>query len=205
MKKILITAFDPFGGESINPSQEAVARIPARIGDSQIVKLTVPTSFARSFETVRSAIEKENPDYVVMVGQAGGRTEITPEKQALNRIDARIPDNDGFQPSGQTIIADAPEAYQSTLPVEQFVQALSDSGVPARLSETAGAFVCNYLFFRVMDYLKADSHTKAGFVHIPYETGQLQGKPDAFAMPIEEIVRGLEIMIRVLKKGSERG
>ncbi len=205
MKKILITAFDPFGGESINPSQEAVARIPGRIGDSQIIKLTVPTSFARSFETVRSAIESENPNYVIMIGQAGGRTEITPERRALNQIDARIPDNDGCQPTGQKVRADAPEEYPSTLPVEQFVKALSDSGLPARLSETAGTFVCNYLFFRVMDYLKNDSHTKAGFVHIPYETEQVKGKPDVFAMPIEEIVRGLETMIRVLAKGSERG
>ncbi|MBR4800416.1 MAG: pyroglutamyl-peptidase I [Clostridia bacterium] len=192
--KILLTAFEPFGGESINPALEAVNRIKDEIRGAKIAKVEVPTSFARSFQVVKQAIDLETPDVVLMIGQAGGRDAITPERRAINLDLAKLPDNDGYIASGNKIVETAPEEYLSTLPIEKIVDAINASGVPAEISDDAGTFVCNHLFFSVLDYL-AKRGTPAGFIHVPYETRQTAKKQGVFALPIEDIVKGITAIV----------
>ena len=199
--RVLLTAFEPFGGESINPALEAVKKVDDNICGAQIVKIEVPTSFCRAFEVVKQAIDKENPDFVVMIGQAGGRKAITPERVAVNFAAARIPDNDGYQPIAQKVAIDAPDEYLSTLPIESIVESIKTAGVPAEISNSAGTYVCNHLFFSVMHYIAASGkRIKAGFVHVPYETSQLTNKPDTFALPLDDIVKGLCVAIKTILK-----
>ena len=195
--KILLTAFEPFGGESVNPALEAMKRIDEQIGEAQIVKIEVPTSFCRADKTVTQAIDVDNPDVVIMLGQAGGRTAITPEKIAVNFKAAKIPDNDGCMPFGEQIIKNAADNYESTLPIDDIVKNIKNTGVPAEISNSAGTYVCNCLFYSVMHYIVTSGKTiKAGFIHVPYEMSQVKNKPDVFAMTLDDIVKGLEVAIK---------
>ena len=195
--KILLTAFEPFGGESVNPALEAMKRIDEQIGEAQIVKIEVPTSFCRADKTVTQAIDVDNPDVVIMLGQAGGRTAITPEKIAVNFKAAKIPDNDGCMPFGEQIIKNAVDNYESTLPIDDIVKNIKNTGVPAEISNSAGTYVCNCLFYSVMHYIVTSGKTiKAGFIHVPYEMSQVKNKPDVFAMTLDDIVKGLEVAIK---------
>ncbi len=151
--KILLTAFEPFGGEAINPAQEAVNAIPERVAGARIVKLAVPTVFGRSIETVYEAMKRERPDAVLCVGQAGGRAELTVERVAINLIDAEIPDNEGLQPRDTPVFPDGPAAYFASLPVRAMAESIKGAGVPARISYTAGTFVCNQLMYGVLYYI----------------------------------------------------
>ena len=195
--KILLTAFEPFGGESVNPALEAMKRIDEQIGEAQIVKIEVPTSFCRADKTVTQAIDVDNPDVVIMLGQAGGRTAITPEKIAVNFKAAKIPDNDGCMPFGEQIIKNAVDTYESTLPIDDIVKNIKNTGVPAEISNSAGTYVCNCLFYSVMHYIvTSGKKIKAGFIHVPYEMSQVKNKPDVFAMTLDDIVKGLEVAIK---------
>ena len=140
--KVLITGFDPFGGESINPSWEAVNRLPDRIGNCVLTKLQIPTVFEKAAQMVLRAAEEIRPDVIISVGQAGGRSGVTPEVIGINLREARIPDNEGNQPEAVPVCKDGPAAYFSTLPVRDMVKAVSEAGIPASLSYSAGAFVC---------------------------------------------------------------
>ena len=148
--KLLLTAFDPFGGEKINPALEAVKRVQDKIGDLEIVKLEVPTVFYKSIDTVTNAIEKEHPDVVLCIGQAGGRFDITPERVAININDARIPDNEGNQPLSGPIFEDGENAYFSSLPIKAMVAEIRKADIPASVSNSAGTFVCNHLMYGVL-------------------------------------------------------
>ena len=139
--KILVTGFDPFGGETVNPAYEAVKLLPDTIGGAQIFKLEIPTVFSLSGPAVEEGIKKYQPDVVLCVGQAGGRASISVEKVAINFVDARIPDNNGEQPLDEPLQADGPAAYFSTLPVKAMVQHVKDAGLPCYLSFTAGTYV----------------------------------------------------------------
>ena len=139
--KVLITGFDPFGGEPINPALEAVKKLPEIISGAEIIKLEIPTVFRKSLEKIEEAIIKENPDIIISVGQAGGRFGITPERVAINIDDARIKDNEGNQPLDIRIFEDGENAYFSNLPVKAMVKEVTDGGLPASLSNTAGTFV----------------------------------------------------------------
>lgn len=152
--KALITGFDPFGGESVNPAYEVVSRLDKQIGDCQIIPLEVPTVFGRSIEVLQDAIEKVSPDIVICLGQAGGESGIRLEKVAINLNEARIPDNEGNQPSDQAIHADGETAYFSCLPVKAISKALKEAGIPVNISYTAGTFVCNHLFYGLMHTIK---------------------------------------------------
>ena len=145
--KLLLTAFDPFGGEKINPALEAVKRVQDKIGDLEIVKLEVPTVFYKSIDTVANAIEKEHPDVVLCIGQAGGRFDLTPERVAININDARIPDNEGNQPLSGSIFEDGENAYFSSLPIKAMVAEIRKADIPASVSNSAGTYVCNHLMF----------------------------------------------------------
>ena len=196
--KLLLTAFTPFDGEKINPALEAVKLVKDRIGNLLIVKLEVPTVFGKSIDTVRDAIEREKPDFVLSIGQAGGRAEITPERVAINLDDARIPDNEGNQPIDEPIFPDGENAYFSTLPVKAMVEAIRKEGLPSSLSNSAGTYVCNHLMYGVLYYLDKRPSIKAGFIHVPYIPEQTKNKKEMPALELSEIVRGLEAAITAI-------
>ena len=198
MKKLLLTAFTPFDGEKINPALEAVKLVKDRIGNLLIVKLEVPTVFGKSIDTVREAIEREKPDFVLSIGQAGGRAEITPERVAINLNDARIPDNEGNQPIDEPVFPDGENAYFSTLPVKAMVEAIRKEGLPSSLSNSAGTYVCNHLMYGVLYYLDKRPVIKAGFIHVPYIPEQTKNKKEMPALELSEIVRGLEAAITAI-------
>jgi pyroglutamyl-peptidase len=197
MKTLLITGFEPFGGDNKNPALEAVKRLEGiQLDGARVVTCTVPVVLQTSIDAVISAIKTHQPDYVMTVGQAGGRTAITPERVAINIDDYRIPDNAGNQPIDQKVVENGPDAYLSTLPIKAMVKAMQDKGIPAQLSNTAGTFVCNHLFYGIQHYLR-DTKINHGFVHIPLMTNQcLDGsKP---TMSLDTIVEGLTIAAQAI-------
>ena len=190
---ILVTAFDPFGGETVNPAQLAVEALPCRIGGHTIIKQIVPTVFGRSAEEVIAQMDVLSPDAVVCVGQAGGRDAITPERVAINIMDAAIPDNAGMLPTDQPIIANGPAAYFSTLPVKNMAAAVQAAGLPGKLSNTAGTFVCNQLLYRVLHHAATRMpNCRCGFIHVPYIPAQTADKP---SMALTDIIKGLTAAI----------
>jgi len=200
--KILVTAFDPFGGESINPALEAVKLMKDKIAGAEIVKLEIPTVFGKSIEITVEAIRKENPDAVLCVGQAGGRFEVTPERVAINVDDARIPDNEGNQPIDEPVYEDGEPAYFATLPVKAMVEAIRSVGLPSSLSNSAGTFVCNHIMYGVLhEVSKMDKNIRVGFVHVPFTPEQVVGRPSpAPSMAIADITRALEAAVTAIVK-----
>ena len=203
--KLLLTAFDPFGGDAINPALEAVKLVADKIGRFDIVKLEVPTVFRKSIDTVAKAIEEEKPDVVLCIGQAGGRFEITPERVAINVDDARIKDNEGNQPIDTKIFEDGENAYFTTLPIKAMVEAIREANLPAAVSNTAGTFVCNHLMYGVLYTLaKKYPHIKGGFTHVPFIPEQVERRtPVAPYMALEDIKRGLEAAIAAIDKNLD--
>lgn len=202
--KLLLTAFDPFGGEKINPALEAVKLVKDKIGDVEVVKQEVPTVFVKSVNTVKEAIEKEKPDVVLCIGQAGGRFDLTPEKVAINYDDARIKDNEGNQPLNQPIFEDGDTAYFSTLPVKAMVEEIKKAGIPASVSYTAGTFVCNHLMYGVLYTLnKYYPEIKGGFMHVPFITEQVMDKRNMPSLTLNQIVTGIEAAIKAIAENTE--
>ena len=198
--KILVTGFDPFGGESVNPTYEAVKLLPDVIGGAEIFKLEIPTVFSLSGPAVEEGIRKYQPDVVICVGQAGGRASISVEKVAINFVDARIPDNNGEQPLDEPLQADGPAAYFATLPVKAMVQHVKEAGLPCYLSFTAGTYVCNSIMYNVL-YMceKRYPGIRAGFIHVPYACGQVIDKANTTpSMPLETIAKSLEYAIEAV-------
>lgn len=198
--KILVTGFDPFGGESVNPAYEAVKLLPDVIGGAEIFKLEIPTVFSLSGPAVEEGIRKYQPDVVICVGQAGGRASISVEKVAINFVDARIPDNNGEQPLDEPLQADGPAAYFATLPVKAMVQHVKEAGLPCYLSFTAGTYVCNSIMYNVL-YMceKRYPGIRAGFIHVPYACGQVIDKANTTpSMPLETIAKSLEYAIEAV-------
>lgn len=179
MKKLLITGFEPFGGESINPSWEIVKALPDVVGDYELTKLCVPVVFGSAAELVLERAGEIQPDVILSIGQAGGRSAITPEKVAINLRHASIPDNAGNKPSDEPIVSGGETAYFSTLPVRRMTEAISASGVSAQLSYTMGSYVCNDLTYILLSHFQ-DSETRVGFIHVPYCTEQ--GKEPSMAI-----------------------
>lgn len=202
--KILITGFDPFGGEPINPALEAVKKLPKQIGDAEVITLEIPTVFGKSLEKIEEAIKIHNPDVVISIGQAGGRFGITPERVAINIDDARIKDNEGNQPIDTSIHEDGEAAYFTNLPVKAMVSEMVKAGLPASLSNTAGTFVCNHVMYGVLYMIdKKYPHIRGGFIHVPYIPNQVTSKPNTPSMSLEDITKGLEICIRVASEKTE--
>ncbi len=203
--KILVTAFDPFGGETINPAHLAVSLLKDNIAGASIIKLTVPTIFDQSINTVYDEIIKENPDIVLCVGQAGGRSHMTVEKVAINLNDARIPDNGGNQPMDTTTYMDGENAYFSNLPVKAMVSYMRENGIPASVSYTAGTFVCNHLMYGILYHIhKSFHHIRGGFIHVPFIPSQVSTRNDAMpSMSLDMIVTGLELAITAIAHNKE--
>ncbi len=194
--KILLTGFDPFGGEKVNPAFEIIQRVKEDLEGNQVIKLEIPTVFKKSIEVLKKGIEENKPDYVLCIGQAGGRTALTVERVAINIDVARIPDNDGNQPMGTPIFSDGETAYFSTLPINAMVKAIQYLGVPAAVSNTAGTFVCNHLMYGAL-YLanKEFNEIKCGFIHVPFLPMQVIDKPNMASMSVDDMVRGIEASI----------
>ena len=198
--KILITGFDPFGGEIVNPAYEAVKLLPDTIAGAEIIKLEVPTRFHRAGAVLENAMQRHKPDVVICVGQAGGRAVITPEKVAINLMDGRIPDNAGYQPVDVPIREDGETAYFISLPVKAMVQRMRDAGIPAAVSYTAGTYVCNYLLYTLLYLIdKKYPHVRGGFIHVPYAMEQVINKPlGTPSMDLRQIARGLETAVEAV-------
>ncbi|MGL5123338.1 MAG: pyroglutamyl-peptidase I [Fusobacteriaceae bacterium] len=205
MKTILITGFDPFGGEKINPAYEAVKGLKDEIKGYQIIKREIPTVFVKSYEKLFTLIKETKPEIVICVGQAGGRFEITPERVAINLDDARIPDNEGNQPTDMKIFSDGENAYFSNLPIKKIALAIQESGIPAGVSNTAGTFVCNHIMYALMYYIEKNNlDIKGGFIHVPYLPEQVLNKKGQPYMSQELITQGLEqSLICAIKNGSD--
>ena len=196
--KILMTAFDAFGGETINPALEAVQRVIPPMG-VELVRIEVPTIFGKSVQVVADAIAREHPDVVLCIGQAGGRAQITPERVAINVMDATIADNIGVMPVDEPVVPGGENALFATVPIKQMVKAIQLEGIPAKLSNTAGTFVCNQLLYGVLYLCKARyPHTRAGFIHVPFLPQQVAGKGNLPSMPLEDMVRALEAVLACL-------
>ena len=190
---VLVTGFEPFGGESSNPSWEICRLLPRMIGHTRIETCRVPCEFRRAIEVVAAAIERERPRIVLCLGQAGGRERLSVERIGINVEDARIPDNAGEQPVDEPIAASGPAGYFATVPVKAMVRAMREAGVPAEVSNTAGTYVCNHLLYGVLHYLAASGSTaRAGFVHVPWSEAQALGKPGVPSMAIATMARGIE-------------
>ena len=202
--KILVTAFDPFGGERINPALEAVKLMRDQIEGAEIVKLEIPTVFHKSIEKVKAAILSENPDVVLSIGQAGGRFEVTPERVAINVDDARIPDNEGNQPLNQPIFENGEPAYFGTLPVKAIVEAIQAEGLPASLSNSAGTFVCNHIMYGVLYHIsKMGKPIRAGFIHVPFTPEQVAKRPTpAPSLSAVDICRALEAAVAAIVRNE---
>lgn len=197
MKHLIITGFDPFGGEAINPSWEAVKRLPGTIGGYRLTKLQIPTVFGAAARTVLAAAEADLPDVILCVGQAGGRDAVTPERVAINLNDARIPDNAGNQPAEAPIDPEGPDGIFATVPVAAMAQAIRAAGLPGAVSLTAGAFVCNDTLYRLLRHY-AGTSTRVGFIHVP--SLPQQAKPGAPSMELEQIVQALSAAISALDR-----
>lgn len=197
--KLLITGFDPFGGEKTNPAIEAVKRLPAAIAGATVVPLEIPTVFGACAEVVQQAIITERPDVVLSVGQAGGRSALTPERIAINLDDGRIPDNAGFQPVDQPIQPNGPAAYFTQLPVKAMAQAIRQAGLPSHVSTTAGTYVCNHIMYQVQ-HLRATEfpQLQAGFIHIPFLPEQVVQRSGVPSLSLTDDVCGLTAAIRAI-------
>lgn len=193
LKKLLITGFEPFDGEQINPSWEAVDRLPIEINGYELVKLCIPVMFGEAAAKVIKVADKIRPDAILCIGQAGGREVITPELVGINLRNVSIPDNNGYQPKDEPIVEGGACAYFSTLPVRRIAEALNDAGIPSRVSYSAGAYVCNDVLYTLLARYK-NTETRIGFIHIPYCVEQNK-EP---AMSINDIVQGLVVAIENL-------
>ncbi|HHX04143.1 MAG TPA: pyroglutamyl-peptidase I [Tissierellia bacterium] len=197
-RSLLISAFEPFDDEPVNPSALAVERLPESIDGVKIEKIILPTAFGESLTRLLEAVERFRPEAVLCVGQAGGRAEITPERVAINLIDARIADNQGNQPIDEAIEPAGESAYFSTLPVKAMVAALKEKDIPASLSNTAGTFVCNYIMYGLLHHLQSLEGVRGGFVHVPFIPEQLERHPNAPSLALETITLALEICLRTI-------
>jgi pyroglutamyl-peptidase len=202
MTKVLMTGFAPFGGEPVNPSWQAVSLLAARRDDVAAVEL--PCEFSASLPALRRAVDEHRPSLVVCVGQAGGRLEVTPERVAVNLIDARIPDNAGEQPVDVPVVPDGPAAYFTTLPVKACVAAIRAAGVPASVSHTAGTYVCNQVFYGLMHLLSTLPDVRGGFVHVPFSPEQVAASGKAApSLGVDRIADALEVLVDTAMRTTE--
>jgi pyroglutamyl-peptidase len=200
--KVLITGFNPFGGDLSNPALEAVKRLPRELNAStlmgriELIKVELPTEFYTASRLLKDEIERNIPDVVLCVGQAGGRAGITLEKVAINLNDARIPDNLMQQPIDEAIDPNGPTAYFTNLPIKAMVESMRVQGIPASVSYSAGTFVCNHVMYELMNIIASKGLTiKGGFMHVPYAHEQVTDRPTIPSMSLLTIIKAIEIAI----------
>lgn len=205
--KLLVTGFEPFNGQTINPSQQIVQRLTAP-GGVTLIKAILPVEFQKSAATLQALMEEHQPDILLSIGQAGGRPEISVERVAIN-VDCvksangskMLPDNAGDIPVDEPIVADGPAAYFATLPLWKIVKAIQAKGIPAAISNTAGTYVCNHVMYAGLHQAARYPHRKAGFIHVPFLPGQIAGREDRdrlATMPLEDMVLALQAALEAL-------
>lgn len=198
MRYVLVTGFEPFGGETVNPSWEVVSQLEGSIIDHcRVVTRQLPCVFGESLSVLNAAIDELNPAVVIAVGQAGGRVDVTVERVAINVDDARIPDNRGQQPIDVAIVPGGPAAWFSRLPIKATVAAMRERGIPASVSQTAGTFVCNHVMYGLLHKISENADVKGGFIHIPYLPEQAAAHPGAPSMAAQTVKAALVVAIEV--------
>lgn len=198
MAGVLITGFEPFGGEAVNPSWEVVKQLDgAMVAGERVVARQLPCVFGEALTALYAALDEHQPVLTIAVGQAGGRVDITVERVAINVDDARIADNKGQQPVDVPVVADGPAAWFSSLPVKAIVAALREQGIPASVSQTAGTFVCNHVMYGLLHALNGRRGAKGGFIHIPYLPEQAAAHPGEASMAVQTVRAALETAIAV--------
>lgn len=195
---ILVTGFEPFDGETVNPALEAARRLHGMsLGGHQVTALELPCVFGASIARLQQAMAELQPDIVVCIGQAGGVPCMEVERVAINVDDARIPDNAGRQPIDEPVIAGGPAAYFSGLPIKSIVAALTAAGIPAAVSQTAGTYVCNHIFYGLSHLVATrHPHVRGGFIHIPYLPEQAARHAGAASMALDTVIAGLKIVLQ---------
>lgn len=197
--RILVTGFEPFGGEEINPAFEVIKKLGDEVGGAEVVKLQIPTVFHESIEKIIQGIEDYKPEAVLMIGQAGGRFDITVERIGINLDDARIADNGGNTPVDMPIDPEGLPAHFSTIPIKAIVEGIRGVKVPASISNSAGTFVCNHVLYGVLNYIyKNNMNIRAGFIHIPFLPEQVTGKPGTASMSLEPMIAGIERAVEII-------
>ena len=203
-RTLLLTGFQAFGGEQENPSWQAVSALHGtRIAGHRVVARELPVAFGDTLKALRVALRDTRPALAVCVGQAGGRAQISLERVAINVDDARIPDNAGKQPVDVPVVAGGPAAYFATLPIKAMRQALQEAGFPAEISQSAGTFVCNHVFYGLMHALRAQRHVRAGFIHLPYSPAQAARHPGAPSLAVETATGALRIALQAALRVRE--
>ena len=197
MRNVLITGFEPFGGEPVNPALEAVRLLDGKtLAGVRIVTRAMPVVKQKAVDALVTAIQEVDPVLVIAVGQAGGRVDISIERVAINVDDYRIADNEGNQPVDEPVAAGGPAAYWSTLPIKAILKAVTQGGVPASISNTAGTYVCNHIFYGLMHHLAQEGNARrGGFLHIPFLPEQAARNAGQASMALETIVKGLELAV----------
>lgn len=197
--KILVTGFDPFGGENVNPAIEAVKRLPDQIAGAKIIKMEIPTVFHKSITVIDEAIKEHDPDVILSIGQAGGRPDISVERIGINCDDARIADNEGNQMIDEPIFVDGPAAYFVNLPIKAMVAEIQKAKIPASVSNSAGTFVCNHITYGVLHLVETKYKGKrSGFIHIPFLPNQVLDKKGQPSMALSTIIEGLSAAIKAI-------
>jgi pyroglutamyl-peptidase len=193
---VLVTGFEPFGGEKVNPSWDVCRQLGAEIAGMRVETVRVPCEFRRSIEVVADAIERHHPLFVILLGQAGGRTRLGVERVAINVDDARMPDNTGAQPVDALIAANGPPAYFASVPIKAMAAAMRTAGAPTEVSNSAGTYVCNHLMYGVLHYIEASGHrARAGFIHVPYSEEQVLDRREEPCMAVATMVKGVRAAI----------
>ncbi|MCD4487183.1 pyroglutamyl-peptidase I [Chromobacterium vaccinii] len=194
MKTVLLTGFEPFGGETINPSWEAARRLDGEtIAGARVHARLLPCAFGSALDTLNRELDALRPDIAIAVGQAGGRPDIAVERVAINIDDARFPDNAGRQPIDQPIVEDGPAAYFATLPIKAIVAALRERGLPATVSQSAGTFVCNHVMYGLLHR----GGLRGGFIHLPFLPEQAVRHPGAFSLTLDDCVEALRLAVEL--------
>lgn len=194
---VLLTGFAPFGGESINPSWQAVKQLQGEtIADHQLACAELPCEFGHALTALQTQIELHQPSLVLCIGQAGGRENISIERVAINVDDARIPDNVGAQPVDEPIVANAPSAYFANLPIKRMLKALEEQSIPAEISNTAGTYVCNHVMYGLLHHIAQNTpKTKGGFIHIPFLPEQALHHKGAPSMETSTVIKALKLLV----------
>jgi len=204
IRDVLVTGFEPFGGEDVNPSWEICRELPEAIGPARVHVLRVPCEFRTAIEVVAREIERLEPSIVLSLGLAGGRAAMSVERVAINVDDARIDDNAGQAPLDEPVASGGPAAYFATLPVKAMVAAMREADVPAQVSNTAGTFVCNHLMYGVLHFLAASGRpARAGFIHVPWLDSQALARPAEPSMALGTMVRGVEAALAAALENAQ--
>lgn len=197
--KILVTGFNPFATDKVNPAIEIVKKLPEEIAGAEIIKLEIPTEFIKCTEITHQVILEKKPDYILSIGQAGGRFAVTPEKVAINLDDGKMPDNAGYRPLNHKIRKDGQTTYFTELPVKAIVQAIKNAGLPSYVSTSAGTYVCNHIMYQVQYFIdKEFPNLKAGFIHIPFLPNQVINRPNSPSLSLIDDIRAITIAIETI-------